>query len=105
MAASASASVNESVLKRPEIFSIYEHEIGALTPTIADEIISAMSDYTEAWVIDALKESALNNKRSWRYALAILKRWKAEGRGDNRPAKKATRTLRLPDGTPVEVAA
>lgn len=104
----ASASVNESVnasesKKRPEIFSIYEREIGALTGTIAEELLSASDDYPEDWIADALKESARQNKRSWAYAKAILKRWKVEGRADKKPAKPATRIMYDPDGNPVEV--
>jgi DnaD/phage-associated family protein len=106
VAASASASESESVnasesKKRPEIFSIYEHEIGALTSTIADELQSAGDDYPEDWIVDALKESARQNKRSWAYAKAILKRRKADGgRVEKKPA---TRVLTDPYGNPVEV--
>ena len=108
--ASASESVNASVSafasesKRPEIFTIYEHEIGALTPMIADELIDASGEYSDDWVADALRESARQNKRSWAYARAILKRRKADGGRVNRePPKPKTRTLIDPYGNPVEV--
>ena len=110
-AASASASVYESVnasesafeSKRPEIFSVYEQEIGPLTSTIADELITATEDYPENWIADALKESARQNKRSWAYARAILKRRKADGgRVEKKPA---TRRLRTADDTFIEVPA
>ena len=106
VAASASASVYESVnasesVKRPEIFGIYEQEIGALTSTIADDLINATEDYPEEWIADALKESARQNKRSWAYAKAILKRRKADGgRVEKKPA---TRTLRGPNDELIEV--
>ena len=88
-------------LPRPEIFSIYEHEIGALTSTIADELLSASDDYPDGWIADALKESARQNKRSWAYAKAILKRRKADGgRVEKKPA---TRTLRGPNDELIEV--
>jgi len=61
------------------IFTSYEAEIGAITPTIANEIKNALADYPPGWFQEAFRESARNNKRNWRYALAILKRWKAEG--------------------------
>jgi DnaD/phage-associated family protein len=64
------------------IFKVYESEIGVLTATIADELKLAVSEYPDGWIIDALKESARQNKRNWSYARAILKRWKAEGRGN-----------------------
>lgn len=64
------------------IVSAYEAEIGAITASIADELKLAVSEYPDGWIIDALKEAALQNKRNWSYARAILKRWKAEGRGN-----------------------
>jgi len=65
---------------RPSIFSIYEREIGPLTPIIADELILAEKDYPEGWVEAALKEASLNNKRNWAYTRGILRRCQAEGR-------------------------
>jgi len=61
------------------IFKLYEHEIGAITQTVADDIKSAAEDYPLEWFAEAFKEAARNNKRNWRYALAILKRWKVDG--------------------------
>lgn len=87
-AASASVSVSVSeyasdtvnVSERPNIYKVYENEIGMLTPTIADNLEEAEKEYPAGWVEDALKEAAKNNKRSWAYAHAILKRWKVDGR-------------------------
>lgn len=61
------------------IFSIYEHEIGPLTPIIGDELKAAEQEYPPDWIILALQTASRNNKRSWAYAHAILKRWKVEG--------------------------
>ncbi len=71
------------------VFKIYEGEIGLLTPSISDSLKTALEDYREDWIIEALKESAVQNKRSWKYALAILKRWKAQGhKSDSRSKGK-----------------
>lgn len=75
---------NSEEEKRPEIFSVYEHEIGALTPTIADKLIAAEADYPEGWIADALKQAATQNHRSWAYAEGVLKNWKRDGRGGKR---------------------
>ena len=100
---SLSESVSDSESKRPEIFTIYEHEIGALTPMIADELIDASGEYSDDWVADALRESARQNKRSWAYARAILKRRKADGgRVEKKPA---VRKLRGPNDEIIEVEA
>ena len=67
---------------RPNIFSLYEKNIGALTPLIAEELKDAERQYPEAWIEEAFQAAVAQNKRSWRYIEAILKRWKAEGRDD-----------------------
>ncbi len=64
----------------PEVFSYYEENIGLLTPLIVDEIRLAEQTYPKQWIIEAIKEAALNNKRSWRYISRILERWLSEGK-------------------------
>ena len=66
--------------KQPDIFTLYEENIGMLTPMIADELRQAEQLYPEAWIRDAIKEAVSSNKRSWRYIARILERWSAEGR-------------------------
>jgi len=72
------------------IYTIYEQEIGALTPIIADALKDAEDTYAADWIEDALRVAAENNKRNWKYAEAILKRWKAQGFKDSgkKPAGK-----------------
>ncbi|MBI2855720.1 MAG: DnaD domain protein [Chloroflexi bacterium] len=65
---------------RPNIFSLYEENVGMLTPMIAEELRDAESTYPQPWVEDAFREAVALNRRSWRYIEAILKRWKTEGR-------------------------
>ncbi len=64
---------------RPEIFKIYEREIGALTPMIADALIEAEKTYPRDWFIPAFREAADHNARSWKYVETVLKRWRVEG--------------------------
>lgn len=76
-----------------EISRTYESEIGMLTGMIRDKLIMALDEYPKDWIIKALEQSALNNKRNWAYAEAILKRWKVDGfqtdtRANNRNSKK-----------------
>jgi DNA replication protein len=69
--------------ERPaDIFSIYEENIGMLTPLIADELKEAGKHYPEVWIRDAIKEAAALNKRSWRYISRILEHWSTEGKDD-----------------------
>jgi len=66
----------------PDIFSIYEENIGMLTPMVAEELKDALGQYSEDWIRDAIREAVNNNKRSWRYIQRILERWTAEGKKD-----------------------
>ena len=64
----------------PNIFALYEENVGLLTPIIAEELREAEVTYPYEWVKDAFRESVALNRRSWRYIEAILKRWQTEGR-------------------------
>jgi len=78
---------------RPNIFTLYEQNIGILTPLIVDELREAEQSYPPAWVEDAFREAVDLNKRSWRYIRAILERWEAEGRGEKRDPEKRRRDI------------
>jgi len=67
-------------VERPNIFKLYEENIGPLTPLIADALKDAEELYQEEWFEDAFTIAVKNNKRNWRYVEAILKRWKEEGK-------------------------
>jgi DNA replication protein len=66
--------------EQPDIFTLYEQNIGMLTPMIAEELKEAEKNYPEAWIRDAIKEAVNQNKRKWNYISAILERWSAEGK-------------------------
>jgi DNA replication protein len=66
----------------PDIFTLYEQNIGMLTPMMAEELRDALKLYPQNWISDAIKEAVSNNKRKWSYISAILERWTAEGRDD-----------------------
>jgi DnaD/phage-associated family protein len=68
------------LLERSNIYQLYEENIGPLSPIVAQELHEAEELYPLEWIEEALNEAALQNKRSWRYAAAILQRWATEGR-------------------------
>ena len=70
------------VVERPNVFRLYEENIGPLTPLIADALKDAEEMYSPDWVQDAVEIAVKNNKRNWKYIEAILKRWKEEGRAE-----------------------
>ena len=62
------------------IFALYEHNIGIITPMIAEELKEAEKIYPLQWIEEAFKEAVALNKRSWRYVARILERWATEGK-------------------------
>ena len=66
----------------PDIFTLYEENIGILTPMVADELREAEKLYPKDWISDSIKEAVLYNKRNIKYILKILENWAAEGKSD-----------------------
>ena len=77
-----SSNANSAPRERSNIFKLYEENIGVLTPLIADTLSDAEKNYPAEWITDAIVLAVENNKRSWKYIEAILKRWKEEGRAE-----------------------
>ena len=67
---------------RPNIFALYEQNIGPLTPLIADELRDAEGQYPADWINDAFRLAVTRNARNWRYIEAILRSWKEKGRDE-----------------------
>ena len=81
--ASGTASVPVHVqvqVERPNIFVLYEQNIGLLSPLIADQLRDAAEQYPPEWIEAAFREAVQHNKRKWSYISAILRRWETEGR-------------------------
>ncbi|HEX9135017.1 MAG TPA: DnaD domain protein [Ktedonobacteraceae bacterium] len=67
-------------IERPNIFVLYEQNIGLLSPLLADELKDAADLYPAEWIEAAFLEAVQHNKRKWSYIRAILRRWETEGR-------------------------
>ena len=63
-----------------DIFTLYEENIGMLTPIIADQLKEAEKEYPLVWIKEAIEEAALYNKRNWPYIARILENWSVEGK-------------------------
>lgn len=74
-------------VERPNIFKLYEENIGPLTPLIADTLKDAEESYSPEWIAEAVELAVKNNKRNWKYIEAILKRWKEEGRAEKQDSR------------------
>ena len=66
---------------RPNIYRLYEENIGPLTPMIADTLKDAEEEYPAEEIEKAFAQALKANVRKWNYVEAILKRWKEEGYG------------------------
>jgi DNA replication protein len=66
--------------ERPNIFTLYEENIGPLTPMISDMLQEAEQTYRQEWIEEAIRIAVQNNARSWRYIEAILKSWQEKGK-------------------------
>lgn len=85
--AGPSAEAWEAAAERPNIFSLYEDNIGMLSPMIADELKKAEEAYPTSWIEEAFREAVSQHVLKWRYIARILEQWEREGRSDGRPGR------------------
>lgn len=72
--------LGEDRLDVKEITKCYEDNIGMITPAAAELLFSYLNDFTDYQIIiEAIKKSALANKRSTNYINGILRSWKSKG--------------------------
>lgn len=81
-------------LERPNLFTLYEQNIGPLTPMIAEMLQQAEKDYPARWLEEAIQISVRNNVRKWSYVEAILKGWRVEGKDDREDRGDTEKALR-----------
>lgn len=90
--------------KLAAISTLYEQNIGILTPGIADRLKWIRDTFPDGWFQAALEEALYNNKRSLAYITTILERWQVEGfksRAKEAPGKRS-RGKKLSEGIEVE---
>jgi DNA replication protein len=68
------------IVERPNIYRLYEQNIGMLTPLIADRLEDLEQTYPQAWLEEAVGIAVKQNKANLSYVEGILKRWRSEGR-------------------------
>ncbi|MBU1661033.1 MAG: DnaD domain protein [Chloroflexi bacterium] len=65
--------------ERPNIYHLYEENIGPMTPLLAETLQDAEDTYPAQWIREALRIAVEKNVRNWRYVEAILRRWHERG--------------------------
>lgn len=84
-----SSMASQPPLEQPNIFKLYEENIGLLTPLMAEALKDAEINYPPEWLAEALEIAVKSNKRSWKYVEAILRRWKEEGHAKKQDRRDA----------------
>lgn len=77
--------------ERPNIYKLYEENIGPITPLLAEALRDAEDEYPAKWIEEAFRIAVEKNVRNWRYVGAILRRWHERGydvRKDRRDTEK-----------------
>ncbi|GAB4538912.1 MAG: DnaD domain protein [Anaerolineales bacterium] len=76
------------------VFRLYEQNLGALTPLLADMLREAERAYPAAWFEEAFEIAVSKNIRNWKYVEAILKRWKENGKDERQNQQDAEKTAK-----------
>lgn len=79
------------VPNRSNVFKLYEENIGALTPLLADMLKEAEQKYPGAWFEEAFEIAVSRNVRNWKYIEAILTRWKENGKDERRDSQDSVK--------------
>jgi DnaD/phage-associated family protein len=80
--------------EKPNIFVLYEDNVGTLSPILAEQLKEVESTYPGDWVNEAFKIAVAENKRNWRYIAGILRRWAAEGKDHGKPGRHSQKDNR-----------
>tara|TARA_B100000029_G_scaffold110038_2_gene101703 strand:- start:17958 stop:18689 length:732 start_codon:yes stop_codon:yes gene_type:complete len=73
-------AITEAASDRLDAITFYEHNVGHMTPLIAENIRTALEQHPEDEVLLAIRKATEANARNWNYIAAILRRWAIEGR-------------------------
>ncbi len=65
--------------ERPNIYHLYEQNIGLITPLLSETLQEAEDTYPGDWIEEAFRIAVEKNIRNWRYIEAILRRWQERG--------------------------
>ena len=71
----------------------YLNNIGDIATTMRDKLELAIEDFPVDWIIEAIDISVEQNKRSWAYAHAILRRWKSDGKSSGKKQSSVSEML------------
>lgn len=76
---------------KSNVFKLYEENIGALTPLLADVLREAEKEFPAEWFEEAFMIAVSKNVRNWKYVEAILTRWKEKGKDERKDKQDAAK--------------
>ena len=74
----------EILPERPNIYRLYEDNIGPLTPLIADELKDIEENFQVEWIEEAIRIAIQKEARHLRFIRAVLDRWRKEGKDEGK---------------------
>ena len=94
-----------AVESRPaNAFRAYEGNIGVLSPMIREGILTALEDFSDDEITQAIKIAVENESRSWSFVAGVLRRWMKEGVPDDhriRWTSRQSQQRREPETRPI----
>lgn len=89
------SKVKESKEKNNNCCSLYEKlGFGTINEVTLSDIDLLIDEYTEIWVMDAMKEANAAGVRNLKYVTGILKNWKSKGRRNNNTNDSTRKNIR-----------
>ena len=67
-----------------EFIRLFEENIGRAPPLLVVKLQEAVERYPAGWLVKAVEEACLYNKRSWRHMETMLRAWESGGQGERR---------------------
>jgi DNA replication protein len=74
------AETVEILPPRPNIYRLYEQEIGPITPMIADGLKDLEREYPAEWLPEAVRIAAERQAKHLKFIRGVLERWRKEGK-------------------------
>jgi DnaD/phage-associated family protein len=71
--------VNETLDKLEQVYQFYQSNFGVLPPSIGEDIEYWCNDLSPELVLEAMKRTLEQNKRTWKYTKGILRDWEHKG--------------------------
>jgi DnaD/phage-associated family protein len=71
--------VDETLDKLEQVYQFYQNNFGVLPPSIGEDIEYWCNDLSPELVLEAMKRTLEQNKRTWKYTKGILRDWEHKG--------------------------